>query len=122
MNSLPTVDHVSGRVVAISPKWLHRPADAPLGNTSGDSGCRRWSSVPFSDNPRKRPYRKVDCIGSDALGLPNDEALAGSFRHSLGHLLQGVDFGNSFDLGEQPIQQPEVAAGDPDNRPDRFRV
>jgi hypothetical protein len=51
------------------------------------------------------------------LGLPNHEALAGSFHHSLGHLLQGVDFENSFDLGEHRIQQPEVAASDPDSRP-----
>ena len=57
----------------------------------------------------------ADAGGAPLLGLPNDQALPSRLDGLLGHCLQGVDFENSFNLSEQTIQQPEVAAGDSDD-------
>jgi hypothetical protein len=43
------------------------------------------------------------------LGLSDNEALPRRLHDRLGHFFKGVDFENSFNLGEQTVQQPEVA-------------
>ena len=55
-----------------------------------------------------------------ASGLANHEALASSFHNGLGHFFRRVDFENALHLRE--LEQPEVAARDPDYRRDGLRV
>ena len=50
------------------------------------------------------------------LGLPNDKILSCRFNHFFGHCRQDVDFENPLDLRQEPVQQPEVAASDSDDR------
>src|SRR5260370_19500206 len=38
------------------------------------------------------------------------------------NFFQGIDFENPLDLGQQAIQQPEVAARDADDHRNRFRI
>ncbi len=48
--------------------------------------------------------------------MPDDKILSRRLNHLFGHCRQGVDFENPLDLSQEPIQQPEVAAGDSDDR------
>lgn len=50
------------------------------------------------------------------LGLPDDKILACRLHHLFGHGGQGVNFENPLDLRQEAIQQPEITAGDPDDR------
>jgi len=47
--------------------------------------------------------------------VPDHEAFASRFHNGLGHLLKRVDFEDSLNLSEEPIQQPEVSARDANN-------
>lgn len=77
--------------------------------------------VPLIGRPHtRRTPRQAEPVLN--LRLPNDETLPCGFNPRLSHALQRIDFENAFDLSEQPIQQSEVAAGDPDDRCRRFRV
>ena len=50
------------------------------------------------------------------------QPLAGGLDHLLGDRAQSVDLQDARDLGEQPLHQPEVAAGDPRDRRQRLGV
>lgn len=48
--------------------------------------------------------------------MPDDKILSRRLNHLFGHCRQGVDFENPLNLSQEPIQQPEVAASDSDDR------
>jgi hypothetical protein len=50
------------------------------------------------------------------LDSADDEAFPRSLDNLLGDGFQGVDFENSFDLRQQTVQEPEVAAGNANDR------
>ena len=50
-----------------------------------------------------------------ASDLTNHETLPRRLHHRFAHFLEGVDFENPLDLGQQTVQQPKVAAGDADD-------
>ena len=57
-----------------------------------------------------------------ASDLTNHETLPRRLHHRFAHLLEGVDFENPLDLGQQTVQQPKVAAGDADDDRNCFWV
>ena len=54
--------------------------------------------------------------------MTDDQALTRSLYNRLGHLLQRVDFENSLHLGEESIQETEVAARDSDDSRHSFWI
>ena len=56
------------------------------------------------------------------LGLLHDQILACRLNHLFRHGGQGVNVENPLDLGQKAMQQPEVAAGEPDDRRGGARV
>jgi hypothetical protein len=47
--------------------------------------------------------------------------LPGNLHHLFRHHPECVDIGDAFNLGEEPVQQPEIALGDADDRRNRLR-
>ena len=54
------------------------------------------------------------------LGLPNHQALSCRIHCVLSHAGQGIEFKNARDLCEEPVEQAEVAARDPNDRRDHL--
>ena len=46
----------------------------------------------------------------------DDEALAGGFDHLRGDLTEPIDLQDAIDLGEEPLDEAEVPAGEPDSQ------
>ena len=82
-----------------------------MANPTRPSACA-WRTQPLVGHPR----------GVALLGLPDDQSLACRLHHLFGHGGQGVNVENPLDLRQEAIQQPEVAAGDPDDRRGGDRV
>src|SRR3954465_12512783 len=54
------------------------------------------------------------------LPCPNHQLLSGNLDHLFRHHPECVDIGDALNLGEEPVQQPEIALGDADDRRDRL--
>ena len=54
--------------------------------------------------------------------MPDYQALARCLHDGFGRFLKRVDFENPFHLRQQPVQEPEVTARDPDNGCDGLLV
>ena len=53
---------------------------------------------------------------------PDDQPFPGGFHHFLRDEVQLVNLQNPFDLGEEPLQQAEIPARDPDDGSTRFSI
>src|SRR3954462_13180380 len=51
-------------------------------------------------------------------GDPNHQLLPGNLDHLFLHHPECVDIGDALNLGEEPVQQPEIALRDADDRRD----